>query len=167
MINRALFTPDGTNPPYPVPIDEYCTVPTREMAELLAHLLNTDGFVLEIGTGSGYQTAVLAERCSGVVSIEANPIEGIEKLLPGNVALVYGNGMHHDTGEEFDAILVTFACKGITPTLLKQVKVGGRIVMPLDTPGSCPICVFKKLKDGIDLLEIPAYAPFTKAVPHA
>lgn len=164
-VDRSRFTPHGENPvDIPVPIDHYRTVPTERMANLLAGLLSTDGKVLEIGTGSGYQTAVLADRCSEVVSIEVNPRPGIAEKLPEHVTLIEGDGTEYDTGDKFDGVLVTFATAQIRPSWVRQLKDGARLVVPLKSMHGLPrICVYQKHNGRLEFesREIAAYAPFT------
>lgn len=162
-INRTLFT-GGPNPDCPVPVGPDCTVPTERMVYLLAGLLNTTDSVLEIGTGSGYQTAVLAERCKQVVSIESQPRHGVAEKLPSHVCLIYADGTTYSTGEQFDGVLVTFAAPRILPAWFHQVKEGGRLVLPLSVGGSCKICVYEKHDGRLNMVEVAAYAPFTRAV---
>ena len=163
MIDRTLFTPQHDDPPHPVPIDDLCTVPTSEMAYLLADALNTNGDVLEIGSGSGFQCAVLAERCRSVVSIECR-LHEIAHKLPNHVALIVGNGYEYDTGEEFDGVLVTFATSAISPVWATQVKDGGRLVVPLQIGTTCRISVYERHGDELHLMEAIGYAPFAEGV---
>lgn len=166
MIDRSQFTPDGDNPPFAVPIDDLCTVPTEWMAILLADLLIGDRDpskmdVLEIGTGSGYQTAVLAERCRSVLSIDLHTADDVAGKLPDHVGLMKGNGYEIDTGEEFDGVLVTFGSKAVSPIWFKQVKNGGRLVVPIESGGMCRISVYEKVGSGIVLIDVAGYAGFT------
>jgi len=163
-VDRAQFTPDGSNPDLPVVITPYCTVPTEQMARLLAGLVGPVDSVLEIGTGSGYQTAVLAEQCKSVVSIEVQPVADLAKKLPGHVALMDGDGCTFDTGEQFDAVLVTFAAPRIMPDWAKQLRKGGRLAVPLQTGGTCRICVYEKRGDGMALKQVAGYANFTPMI---
>ena len=162
-INRTLFT-GGSNPDCPVPLGPDCTVPTERMAYLLADLLQTNGSVLEIGTGSGYQTAVLAERCKQVVSIESQPRFDVAAKLPENVCLIYADGREYSTGEIFDAVLVTFAVPCGSQVWVEQLREGGRLVMPLQVGGNCMISVYEKKNGRMDLAGVVGYAPFTRAV---
>jgi len=165
MIDRRAFTPDGTNPTYPVVISPYCTVPTEEMALWLASLLGPAEKVLEIGTGSGYQTAILAERCKEVLSIEVQPPTGLlQDKLPANVTLVKADGCTYDTGEQFDEVLVTFAAPRIMASWVAQLKDGGRLVVPMRVGGTCRICVYEKHGPGMELKEVVGYANFTPMV---
>jgi protein-L-isoaspartate O-methyltransferase len=172
MINRCLFTPNGDNPPTPVPLDDLCTVPTEEMAHLLANLVlggdDDPGLtvisykdVLEIGTGSGYQAAILAERCRSLLSIDVRMQSSAALHLPPHVALMVANGYEYDSGELFDAVLVTFGASRIAQAWVKQTKIGGRLVIPLDTGSGCRISVYERTADGLELLDVVAYAYFT------
>jgi protein-L-isoaspartate(D-aspartate) O-methyltransferase len=172
MINRCLFTPNGDNPPFPVPLDDLCTVPTEEMANLLANLvlggdddpgLTVVSFkdILEIGTGSGFQAAVLAERCRSVFSVDVEMRSSAIATLPSNVFLMTANGYEFDSGEEFDGVLVTFGASRISENWVKQTKVGGLLVVPLDTGTGCRISVYGRTETGLRLLDVVAYAPFT------
>ncbi|MHC4816781.1 MAG: protein-L-isoaspartate(D-aspartate) O-methyltransferase [Planctomycetota bacterium] len=94
--------------------------------------------VLEVGTGSGYQAAVLAEIAGQVYSIEiVEPLlrraaATLRRLAYGNVCCRFGDGGHGwpDTAP-FDAILVTAAAKRVPPDLLDQLADGARLVAPV------------------------------------
>jgi protein-L-isoaspartate(D-aspartate) O-methyltransferase len=106
----------------------------------MTHLaaVKTDHTVLEIGTGSGYQAAILAPLARKVCTVEIIPplAEAAAKLLGelgyDNVSVKAGDGYHgwRDCGP-FDAIVVTAALGHVPPPLIEQLKVGGRLVMPL------------------------------------
>ena len=169
MINRCAFTPDGTNPNCAVPLNDLCTVPTEQMAYLLASLVIGDRDpskldILEIGTGSGYQSAILSEQCRSVVSIEVDPALDCAAKLPENVALVHANGYEFDTQEQFDGVLVTFGSSEIAPVWAKQVKDGGRLVVPLVVSGMSQIRMYERRGDELKLAEIVGYAEFTEGI---
>jgi protein-L-isoaspartate(D-aspartate) O-methyltransferase len=94
--------------------------------------------VLEIGTGSGYQTAILAELCGQVISIERIPslAESARKALG---SLLYANIQIHIAGDNlgweqeapYDAIIVTAGAPRIPSGLLGQLSPGGRMVIPI------------------------------------
>ncbi len=94
--------------------------------------------VLEVGTGSGYQAAVLAELGAEVYTIEiveelaASAAAALERAGYGSVRVRHGDG-HRGWPEAapFDAILVTAAAASVPPALLDQLAVGGRLVMPV------------------------------------
>lgn len=96
--------------------------------------------ILEIGTGSGYQAAVLAEMAGSVYSIEIIEPLGkqagklLESLGYRNVETRVGDGYYGwPEAAPFDAIMVTAAASHVPPPLIKQLKPGGRMVIPLGT----------------------------------
>ena len=97
--------------------------------------------ILEIGTGSGYQAAVLAEIVDKVYTIEivselaATASERLRELGYDNVRVISGDGYHGlDDEAPFDAIVVTAASEHIPPSLIKQLKEGGRMIIPVGSP---------------------------------
>ncbi|MGB2706442.1 MAG: protein-L-isoaspartate(D-aspartate) O-methyltransferase [Candidatus Omnitrophota bacterium] len=111
--------------------------------------------VLEIGTGSGYQAAVLAEMGCEVYSIEIIPelAEEARRKLNGmryqNVTVRCGDGyMGWEEEAPFDAIIVTAAPPGIPQNLVDQLKEGGRMVAPVGT-FSQELYLITKTKDGV------------------
>lgn len=106
-------------------------------------LLAGDERVLEVGTGSGYQAAVLAQLCDGLWTIERWPQlawaahERLEKLGFGDkVHVSIGDGMAGLSEEApFDAIIVTAAAPEVPPALVAQLAPGGRLVIPVGGPG--------------------------------
>ncbi|HLD46802.1 MAG TPA: protein-L-isoaspartate(D-aspartate) O-methyltransferase, partial [Desulfobaccales bacterium] len=98
--------------------------------------------VLEVGTGSGYQAAVLAELTDKVFSIEIRPelarqaAKRLKDLGYGRVQVKSGDGYQGwPEAAPFDAILVTAAAPRVPPALAAQLKEGGRLVIPLGPPG--------------------------------
>jgi protein-L-isoaspartate(D-aspartate) O-methyltransferase len=99
--------------------------------------------VLEIGTGSGYQAAVLAELTDGVYSVEIVPelarsaAARLRRLGYTSARVRGGDGYFGwDRHSPFDAILVTAAPDHVPPPLIRQLKEGGRMVIPVGQPGS-------------------------------
>ena len=143
-VKRHLFVPknlrkhaykDG-----PLPIGENQTISQPYIVALMTELLElkeTDK-VLEIGTGSGYQAAILAEIAKEVYTIEIIPKlkERAEKLLNDlgykNIKVKLGDGyLGWEEHAPFDCIIITCATKDIPPPLVSQLKEGGRMVLPL------------------------------------
>jgi protein-L-isoaspartate(D-aspartate) O-methyltransferase len=113
--------------------------------------------VLEIGTGSGYQAAVLAMMGAKVTTIEIHPDLGArtQKLLAKlgfkQVTMKIGDGYFGSPdGAPYDAILITCATPDIPPPLLAQLKDGGRIVAPLGDDYEQELTVATKTRDRLD-----------------
>jgi protein-L-isoaspartate(D-aspartate) O-methyltransferase len=105
--------------------------------------LNRTQRVLEIGTGSGYQAAVLAEIVKEVYSMEIkvklhqNSTKLLKTLGYSNIITRHGDGYFGwENAAPFDAIMITAAVNHIPPPLLKQLKDGGRLILPLGNPFS-------------------------------
>ena len=126
----------------PLPIGHGQTISQPFIVALMTELMQVKGDdkVLEIGTGSGYQAAVLAELANSVYSIEIiKPLgeqaaERLRSLGYRNVKTRVGDGYYGwPEAAPFDAIIVTAAASHVPPPLIKQLKPGGRIVIPLGT----------------------------------
>lgn len=125
---------------HPLPIEEGQTISQPYVVALMTESLNLTGSerVLEIGTGSGYQAAVLAEICEEVYTIEireglANSAEErLKSLRYGNVYVRWADGYFGwEEYAPFDAIIITCAVNHIPPHLLNQLEDGGRLILPL------------------------------------
>lgn len=124
----------------PLPIGYGQTVSQPFIVALMTDLLRVKAGdrVLEIGTGSGYQAAILAEIADSVYSIEIiEPLgkqasERLKSLGYGNAKTKVGDG-YYGWGDAapFDAIMVTAAASHVPPPLIRQLKPGGRMVIPL------------------------------------
>lgn len=124
----------------PLSIDYGQTISQPYIVALMTELLELNGEskVLEIGTGCGYQTAVLAELVNEVYSVEIIPelAESAKKRLVGlnyhNIKLKQGNGYYGwIENAPYDGILVTAAPKNIPYRLTQQLVEGGRMVVPV------------------------------------
>ncbi|SFO00923.1 protein-L-isoaspartate(D-aspartate) O-methyltransferase [Mycetocola miduiensis] len=107
-----------------------------------AALVDERSHVLDVGTGSGYGAAVLAEIVADVVSIERHPElangarEVLERLGYSTVSVVTGDGtLGWPDAAPYDAIVVAAAAARVPGPWLEQLKDGGRLVMPVGTPG--------------------------------
>jgi protein-L-isoaspartate(D-aspartate) O-methyltransferase len=123
-----------------MPIGEGQTISQPYIVALMTELLELKGNerVLEIGTGSGYQAAVLAELCQKVFTIErvktlADKARAtLDRLGYKNVAMkVYDGTYGWKEMSPFDAIIVTAAAPDVPDTLVEQLKDGGRLVIPV------------------------------------
>ncbi len=125
---------------HPLPIGEDQTISQPYMVALMVEALGLKGQerVLEIGTGSGYGAAVLAELCGEVFSVErfeslaAQARRVLEDLGYRNVHIRVGDGsLGWEEGAPYDAVLVSAAAPRIPRPLLEQLKLGGCLVVPM------------------------------------
>ena len=129
--------------------------------------------VLEVGTGSGYQTAILAALCRRVFTIERiEPLvawarERLEALSVNNVIAKMGDG-YQGWPEQgpFDGILVTAAPRGVPRALLDQLDVGGRMVLPVGGGNVQELRVIDRNTDGFeeDVVKQVRFVPLVKGV---
>lgn len=130
-----------------------------KMTELLS--LNKSHKVLEIGTGTGYQTAILAELAAEVYTIEIIPeLHAIAQANPiiqkySNIHFILGNGYQgYQTAAPFDAIIVTAAPPYIPEILTEQLAPGGRMVIPVGVYEQILYLLTKSLNEEIDMFPI-------------
>ena len=141
---RHLFVPPALSKmaydDYPLPIGEEQTISQPYIVALMTELLKLEGDekILEIGTGSGYQAAVLSQLVDSVYTIEIveslanNAKKRLANLNYNNVIVRHGDGYKGWPAlAPFDAIIVTAAPEEVPQTLIDQLKVGGCIVIPV------------------------------------
>jgi protein-L-isoaspartate(D-aspartate) O-methyltransferase len=111
--------------------------------------------VLEIGTGSAYQAAILAELVHEVVSIEIiealaqSAAARLEHLGYRNITVVHGDGYYgFEAAAPFDAIIVTAAASHVPPPLVSQLKAGGRIAIPVGRAWTQNLLLVEKNEQG-------------------
>jgi protein-L-isoaspartate(D-aspartate) O-methyltransferase len=131
--------------------------------------------ILEIGTGSGYQAAVLAQLVAEVYTIEiVEPLarrakEILQKLNCTNVHLRTGDGFGGwPEAAPFDGITVTCAPESVPAPLIAQLKEDGRMLIPVGPPGDQNLFVFQKHRGKLlELARIPVrFVPMTGAAQH-
>jgi protein-L-isoaspartate(D-aspartate) O-methyltransferase len=143
-VRREAFVPPGAvvaaYDNRPLPIGHGQTISQPFVVALMTELLDLgpQDSVLEIGTGSGYQAAVLAELAGSVCSIEVIPelaataAKALAQEGYTNVMLCTGDGgLGWPERAPFDAIIVTAAAPAIPPALIAQLRPGGRMVIPV------------------------------------
>jgi len=125
---------------HPLPIGEGQTISQPYIVALMTQVLRIKPGekVLEIGTGSGYQAAVLAELTEQVYTIEIREsltkraAKVLKHLGYNKVQVKYGDGYFGwEEASPFEAIIITCAANHIPPPLIRQLKEGGRLVIPL------------------------------------
>ncbi len=148
------------------------------MLELLQHGLHDAsgrlGRVLEIGTGCGYQAAVLSHLATEVYSIERlrglhdKARENLRTLRLANVHLLFGDGMNgFARGAPYAAIIAAAGGEAIPPAWTEQLAIGGRLVAPLqDASGAQALVVIDRTPQGIrqTLLEAVHFVPLKSGV---
>ena len=147
-VPRHLFVPDGylssAYADYPLPVGEGQTISQPYIVAFMTESLDLkpDDRVLEIGTGSGYQAAILAEIVHEVYTIEIIESLGerartlLGKMGYENIFVKIGDGYKGWPDEApFDAIIVTCAPEDIPPALIEQLKEGGRMIIPVGSVG--------------------------------
>ena len=139
---------------HPLPIGEGQTISQPYIvAAMLAHLaVQATERVLEVGTGSGYVTALLSLLCAEVYSVErhaqlAAPAETtLHRLGYRNVKIRVGDGSQGwPEHGPFDAILVSAATPEMPPSLFAQLREGGRMVVPVGPPSSQELQLIRKI----------------------
>lgn len=160
-VKRDEFVPEDSKHmaygDHPLSIGENQTISQPYIVALMTEALELeeDDTVLELGTGSGYQAAILAEIAKEVYSIERirslaeNAKKVLNKLGYNNIHIKVDDGtLGWEEKSPFDAIIVTAASPEIPDTLIKQLKTGGRLVIPVgDLMGQDLIKIKKTEKD--------------------
>ena len=137
----------------PLPIGHGQTISQPYIVAIMTHLMNTEpgDRVLEIGTGSGYQAAVIAEIVDTVYTIEIIPElaesadERLQRLGFGNVHVKAGDGWYGwPEAAPFDAIIVTAVGEDVPDKLVEQLRPGGRMVLPIGSDWDQNLAVVEK-----------------------
>lgn len=124
----------------PLPIGHGQTISQPYIVALMTHVVaaGSDDIVLEIGTGSGYQAAILSELVDHVYSIEIieplaeDAAARLDRLGFDNITTRVGDGYYGwEEHAPFDAIVVTAAASHVPPPLLEQLRPGGRLIIPV------------------------------------
>lgn len=160
---------------YPLPIGFAQTISQPYIVAFMTELLEPEPWhrVLEIGTGSGYQAAVLAEIVDQVYTVEI--IEALakrsaallERLRYKNVHTLHADGYAGWIDQApFDSIIVTAAAGSIPPQLITQLKTGGRLCIPVGMPAEVQtLCLVRKFAEdqiAVDELDQVRFVPLTR-----
>lgn len=160
FVDEALM--DQAYQDSPLPIGQNQTISQPYIVALMTAAMQLKGKekVLEIGTGSGYQTAILASLADQVFSIERLAVlantarRRLDQLNIYNVAIRVGDGTYGWKEEApFDAIIVTAGAPDIPKTYISQLSVGGRLVIPIGDRYYQTLFRLKRLSDDLEDLE--------------
>ncbi len=148
-VPRHLFVPEGQREKayedYPLPIGWGQTISQPYIVAFMTKILKLKPGhkVFELGTGSGYQAAVASMVAGSVYTVEIydelaeSAGKRLKSLGYSNVHARHGDGYYGwEEAAPFDAIIVTAAADHIPPPLIKQLKPGGRLIIPLGSPFS-------------------------------
>lgn len=156
-----------------LPIGEKQTISQPYTVAIMTELLQLVGKekVLEIGTGSGYQAAILANLADRVYTVERirslamRARKALDSLRLLNVNIKIGDGTDGWESEApYDAIIVTAGAPDVPQSLVDQLKSGGRLVIPVGDQFEQTIFRITKLKDGSTLRENSAECRFVKLI---
>jgi len=178
-VPRHLFVPAGQKSyayqDRPLPIGYGQTISQPFMVAYMTELISPGPGrkVLEIGTGSGYQAAILAAAGAEVLTIEIIPQlaeaarERLKEFGYGEVAVRSADGFYGwSTEAPFDAIIVTAAAEFVPPPLLEQLAEGGLMVIPVGSPYFVQTLMLVQKRDGkpysTSLMPV-RFVPFTRA----
>lgn len=177
-VERHKFVPAGQQrraySDGPMPIGYGQTISQPYIVAYMTQLVNPGpgDRVLEIGAGSGYQAAVLAEIVEKVYTIEIIPElakqagKVLDELNYDNIEVITGDGYFGlEEHAPFDAIVVTAAAEYIPPPLITQLKEGGKMIIPVGSPFLVQTLMLVEKKDGkiftTNLLPV-RFVPFTR-----
>jgi protein-L-isoaspartate(D-aspartate) O-methyltransferase len=172
---RAGFVPPDlvqwayADRPLPIPQGQVTTQPSLSAKMIEALGLAGTERVLEIGTGYGFQTALLARLSRSVYSVERLPHfaatarENLRRQGAGNVEVVEGDGTRGlPEHAPYDAVLVSAAFTSVPPPLAEQLEVGGRLVQPIGPGGEEVVILFEKGPEGLERRDTVTGAHFVR-----
>jgi len=160
-VSREKFVPkdliDSAYEDSPLSIGEGQTISQPYMVAIMTECLELQGNekILELGTGSGYQTAILAELAESVISIERIPPlaeqakQKLDELGYKNIKVICADGtLGYPAEQPYNGIIVTAGAPKIPETLVNQLQVGGKLVIPVGSRFSQTLTVVEKKEKG-------------------
>jgi len=167
LVPRHEFLPEAVqhrgyeDAPVPIGFGQTASQPSLQALYMQLLGLRSGDRVLEIGTGSGFQTAVLAQLVHNVYSVERlRPLairarEALDRLRVSNVALLVGDGtIGWSRYAPYDAILVAAAAPEVPIPLLEQLRVGGRMLVPVGTLDAQRLLLVTRMAEGHEENEV-------------
>jgi protein-L-isoaspartate(D-aspartate) O-methyltransferase len=166
-VPRHEFVPEAVrhrayeDAPIPIGFGQTASQPSLQALYMQLLQLEGDDRVLEIGTGSGFQTAVLSQLVDRVYSVERlRPLsvrarETLDRLRISNVALLVGDGtVGWSRYAPYDAILVAAGGPNVPEPLLDQLAVGGRMLIPVGTRDNQRLVMVRHTPEGFQYEEV-------------
>src|SRR6185312_904447 len=154
FISREQWEQAYADHPITIPEQQTTSQPYIIAAMIQAAEIKPGDKVLEIGAGSGYQTALLAELAAQVIALErystlADSAQAtLQRLGYRNVVVVEGDGtLGWEPAAPYDAMIVSAAAPRIPPLLLEQLAIGGRLVIPIGDAHQQTLQLFHKQPD--------------------
>jgi protein-L-isoaspartate(D-aspartate) O-methyltransferase len=179
QVPRAAFVPLDQvrlayhDVPVPIPHSQVTTQPSLSARMIQALRLAGGEHILEVGTGYGYQTALLGRLASFVTSVErwADLADQARRNLAAqgikNVHVVEGDGTEGVPARApYDAILVSAAFPQVPQALVGQLRVAGRLVQPIGPGGADRVTVFERSDEGLVICEVVCHARFVRLYGH-
>ncbi|HWL65334.1 MAG TPA: protein-L-isoaspartate(D-aspartate) O-methyltransferase [Actinomycetota bacterium] len=176
-VDRAGFVPHDLigeaylDRPVPIPHDQ-----TTSQPSLIARMIDSAGIgpqdrVLEVGTGYGFQTALIAELARGVISIERfgslaeTARLNLRRSGLENALVKVGDGRSGAPEEgPYDAMIVSAASDDVPEALVEQLAEGGRLVIPVKSVGSDDVLLFRKTDGRLERVRLVTPARFVPLV---
>jgi protein-L-isoaspartate(D-aspartate) O-methyltransferase len=167
QVQRHEFVPEAVrhrayeDAPVPIGFGQTASQPSLQALYMKLLRIGPDDRVLEIGTGSGYQTAILGLLADRVYSVERvrelsqRARQALDRMRLNNVALLVGDGtVGWPTYAPYDAILVSAAAPGIPEPLVAQLAPGGRMLVPVGDREMQKLVLVTRTEDGIETEEV-------------
>lgn len=178
VVDRAEFVPDHfvgqayLDRPVKIPHQQVTSQPSLVARMVEAAAVGPGDLVLEIGTGYGFQTALLARLAREVVSVERHlsladaARRNLARTGVTNATVVVGDGREgYPDRAPFDSIIVSAAAAEVPAPLVEQLRTGGRLVAPIREGDADVVCLFVKRREELERVRLVTPAYFVPLVP--
>ncbi len=167
QVPRHLFVPEAVrhrayeDAPLPIGFGQTASQPSLQALYLQTLRIQPDDKVLEVGTGSGYQTALIAYLARHVYSVErirelsVRARAALDRLRINNVALLVGDGtIGWSRYAPYDAILVAAGAPAVPDALVAQLALGGRMLIPVGDRSEQKLVLYRRTENGVESEEL-------------